>query len=101
MAVNTASSIRSVALRPPSQPAAALRAGGTRSFAEVLKDAIQEVNALQVEAEQAARDLASGQVEDVHKVTLAVEQAQLALELTVAVRNKLIEAYQEISRMQI
>lgn len=73
----------------------------TRPFTQVLKDAIAQVNDLQIQAQQAAEAVARGDVTDLHRVSLAIERARLALELTVAVRNKLIEAYQEISRMPI
>ncbi|HEY8498711.1 MAG TPA: flagellar hook-basal body complex protein FliE [Limnochordales bacterium] len=76
-------------------------AAGVRPFGEVLKDAIAQVNALQLEAQQMAEAVARGDLTDMHRLALAVERAQLALELTVAVRNKLVEAYQEISRMPI
>lgn len=89
-------------------PAAAGAAGAsaagpsaTRPFGEVLKDAIAQVNALQIEAQQMAEAVARGELTDVHRLALTLERAQLALELTVAVRNKLVEAYQEISRMPV
>jgi len=62
---------------------------------------LSEVNAAQLEAEAAAVSLALGEVHDVHQVTLAMEKADLMLQLTIRIRNKAIEAYQEISRMQI
>lgn len=71
------------------------------SFGEILKRAFNEVNALQVKSQEAAVALALGEVKDVHQALITMEQARLALELTVQVRNKLIDAYQEISRMQI
>ena len=71
------------------------------SFAGTLQKAMENVNNLQVNAEDAAKKLAMGQAEDVHQVMIAVEQAKLAMQLTVQVRNKVVEAYQEISRMQI
>ncbi|MBE3598028.1 MAG: flagellar hook-basal body complex protein FliE [Limnochordaceae bacterium] len=77
------------------------RSQPARPFSEVLRDAIEQVNALQLQAQDAAEALARGDVQDVHQVSLAIERAQLALELTVAVRNKVLEAYQEVSRMQV
>jgi|LSQX01.1.fsa_nt_gb flagellar hook-basal body complex protein FliE len=70
-------------------------------FARMLKDALSEVNKLQLKADEATLQLANGQAEDVHQVMIAVEQAMLAMQLTVQIRNKVIEAYQEIARMQI
>lgn len=73
----------------------------TRPFGQVLKDAIAQVNALQLEAQQMAEAVARGELTDMHRLVLTLERAQLALELTVAVRNKLLEAYQELCRMPV
>ena len=67
----------------------------------MLKNALNEVNALQTRADEANRQLVTGEAEDIHSVLLAAEEARLALELTVQVRNKLVESYQEINRMQL
>ena len=88
------------ASRPGARPLAE-QPMGARPFSEVLRDALAQVNQLQLEAQAQAEALARGDVQELHRLTLAVERAQLALELTVAVRNRLLEAYQEISRMPI
>lgn len=80
-------------------PAAATQAGP--SFAETLQQALAATNDLQLEAGRQAELLAAGLVDDAHTVTIAAERASLALQLTVAVRNKVLEAYQEIMRMQV
>lgn len=69
-------------------------------FGEFLKTALQEVNQLQLDADTAARELLLGRI-DMHQAMIATEKASLAMDLTIQVRNKLIEAYQEIMRMQI
>jgi len=71
------------------------------SFAQILKDTLGEVNKLQLEAAQASTDLALGKVQDVSEVMIAAEKANIALQLTIQVRNKVIEAYQEVMRMQV
>jgi flagellar hook-basal body complex protein FliE len=71
------------------------------SFDVTLQNALQEVNKLQLAAEQANLQLLTGQVEDLHQVVLAGEKAALALQMTLQVRNKLMEAYQEMMRMQV
>ncbi|NLN76974.1 MAG: flagellar hook-basal body complex protein FliE [Armatimonadetes bacterium] len=83
-----------------------LKAGetGTASpvdFTQTIKKAVAEVNSLQTQADKLAVDVASGDVEDVHKAMIAMQKAKLALDFTIQVRNKVIEAYQEIMRMQI
>lgn len=76
------------------------QSSNSTDFSKMLSDAIRNVNSLQKDADTAAAKLALGEVDDVHQVMIATEQAKLALQLTVQVRNKLVEAYQEISRMQ-
>ena len=71
------------------------------SFKGMLKDAVGEVNNLQKEADTLAIKLASGDVEDVHRAMIAMQKAKLALDLTIQVRNKVIDAYTEIMRMQV
>lgn len=71
------------------------------SFGELLQQAFQSANRAQLSAEHAAQLLATGQVEDVHQVTILTEKANLSLQLMISIRNKLIDAYQEISRMQV
>jgi flagellar hook-basal body complex protein FliE len=70
-------------------------------FAQTLAKAVGAVNRQELEAQQAGLLLASGEITDVHTVMIAAEKAELALDLTLAVRNKVLEAYQEIMRMQI
>lgn len=69
-------------------------------FADLLRQAIQDVDQTQKAADSTAEAFALGKVNNVHEVTVAGEQASLALELTIAVRNKVMEAYKEIMRMQ-
>lgn len=76
-------------------------AKGYSDFLSLLKDALSEVNRLQLDAEKAVRALAMGEAADIHTVAIATAKADLALQLTLQIRNKAIEAYQEISRMQI
>lgn len=71
------------------------------NFSQFLSEAIGSVNNLQLQAEKASLDLAAGKVEDVSQVIVATEKASVALQLTMQVRNKVVEAYQEIMRMQV
>lgn len=72
-----------------------------KTFGEFLSDALGETNKLQHEANKASFDLASGQIQDVSEVVIAAEKASVALQLTMQVRNKVVDAYQEIMRMQV
>lgn len=71
------------------------------SFGEFLKGALERVNDYQVKADEAAQRLVLGDIENLHEVLIATEQAKLSLQLAVQVTNKVIEAYHEIARMQI
>ncbi|NLB89477.1 MAG: flagellar hook-basal body complex protein FliE [Syntrophomonadaceae bacterium] len=71
------------------------------NFITFLKDALSEVDALQKEASFSASKLVLGEEEYLHNTMLAYEKANLALQLTIEVRNKLVEAYQEIMRIQM
>ena len=62
---------------------------------------MQNVNDLQHESDRMSAALAAGQVDDISQVIVAAEKADIALQLTLAVRNKAVEAYQEIMRMQV
>jgi flagellar hook-basal body complex protein FliE len=72
-----------------------------RPFTEVLKETIQEVNRVQSDADRAAGDLAMGRAGSIHEVMIALEKANVSFRFMVQVRNKIIEAYQEIMRMQV
>lgn len=72
-----------------------------KSFADVLKESIKEVNKLQLEADEALKALATGKEEDIQKVMVTLQKADVSLKLLMEVRNKALEAYQEIMRMQV
>jgi flagellar hook-basal body complex protein FliE len=72
-----------------------------KSFGNILADAIGDVNKLQQDAQQASVNLATGKLQDVSEVVIASEKATIALQLTMQVRNKIVESYQEVMRMQV
>jgi flagellar hook-basal body complex protein FliE len=75
-------------------------AGSESSFSEVLKGAVQQVDQMQADATSKIGELLSGNGQDVHSAMISVQQANLSFELMVQVRNKMVSAYQEISRLQ-
>jgi flagellar hook-basal body complex protein FliE len=79
-------------LTSPAQPAT--------GFAGTLSSAMQQVNDLQGAAEQKVTDLIAGNGQDIHAVALSVERASMAFDLMLQVRNKVVGAYQEISKLQ-
>jgi flagellar hook-basal body complex protein FliE len=70
-------------------------------FAEILKEALDKVNQVQKNAEQMASDFALGKISNIHEVIIEAEKATIALRLTTEVRNRIVEAYREIMRMQL
>lgn len=76
------------------------KSAGAAPFSDLLTDAVGQVNTLQDQADQAVRGLISGTGVDVHQATIATEKASMAFELALAVRNKAVQAYQQVMGMQ-
>ncbi|WP_085523982.1 flagellar hook-basal body complex protein FliE [Tuberibacillus sp. Marseille-P3662] len=72
-----------------------------KAFGHQLQQAIQNVNQSQNSAEQAITDLAQGQADNLHNVMIKMQKSEVMLQTTVNVRNKAVNAYREIMRMQI
>lgn len=91
-----------VDLNPQATQAAAGDATRAREwgFVETLRGAMDQVNQLQSTANQEVGALLEGNGMDVHSAMIAVEKADLSFQLMMQVRNKIVAAYQEISRMQ-
>lgn len=83
------------------KPQEATPASTVKEFGQFLQEALANVEAAQQEAAVAAQRLATGEIQDIAEVTIASEKATLALQLTVQVRNKVLEAYQEMMRMPV
>lgn len=75
--------------------------GGASSFANMLTDQVGSLNDLQNQAADQSQALATGKATDVASVVSTVEQAALSMQLAVQVRNKVVDAYQELMRMQV
>ena len=71
------------------------------SFRQYLLRSLEQVDAMQAESEAAQEALATGRTDDITQVMSAVEKADIAFNTLMAVRNRLVEAYQEVLRMQI
>jgi len=72
-----------------------------QSFAKFLKEAINKVNEEQIKSDVMTEKLVKGENVDLHQVMIASQKAGVSLQLAIEVRNKAIEAYQEVMRMQI
>ena len=84
-----------------SRPEAGLDGGEVAGFADTLGAFITKVDQTQQHADAMVEAFALGEPVEIHRVIQAVGEAQTAIQLTVQVRNKVLEAYQEIMRMQI
>jgi flagellar hook-basal body complex protein FliE len=71
------------------------------SFTSVLKDSLKKLQQSQVEADAAIQGFLNGQISDVHKVMLTMQKADITLRLALQLRNKALQAYEEIMRMQV
>jgi len=84
----------------PLEGARPLERGAGASFADALGQALQSVDKLQVDADRDAQAVALGGG-NLHETALALEKADVAMKLAVRVRNKLVEAYQDVMRMSV
>jgi len=73
----------------------------TIPFSDYFKKALDNTNSLLIEADNLADDFAAGRTDNLHQVMLAAEKADIALQFTLQIRNKILDAYNEIMRMQI
>ena len=89
--------LRGVGRADPAEPSTVDGPG----FAELLRAALERVNTVQQGADLAMERVATGDAEDLHEAIIAVEQADLALRLTAQVTQRAVEAYKEVSRMQV
>ena len=71
------------------------------SFSNVLSDAISKVNDSEVNANNKIESLIKGEDVEMHEVMLAMQESVLSLQALIEVRNKTVEAYQEISKLQL
>ncbi len=71
------------------------------SFADILKNSLNEVNELQNKADNSIKSIAEGKMDNMQDAVIAIEKADVSLKLVTEIRNKAIEAYKEIMRMQV
>jgi len=74
---------------------------GTAGFNKAVQRFIEETNKQQLLADQSVEMLATGQTDSIHETVLALTKADLSLRVFMEVRNKVIDAYQEVMRMQL
>lgn len=71
------------------------------SFSQVIGDAINKVNDAQITADKKVEGFIKGEDVNMHDVMLSMQESQLSMQLLIEVRNKVVEAYQEINRVQL
>jgi flagellar hook-basal body complex protein FliE len=85
----------------PADAATLAPAAGSPPFAHLVSRLIGDANADQLQLDRATEEFASGQTDSVHDVVLAAAKADLSFRLVLEIRNRLVESYQEIMRMQM
>jgi len=93
------SSLRILPAEVESPPSAAAETPGS-GFRDVLHSAIEDIQQLEGQAQSQVAGVLAGDGADVHAAMIAVEKADLSFQLMMQVRNKIVSAYEEISRMQ-
>jgi flagellar hook-basal body complex protein FliE len=73
----------------------------SNSFKDIIKEQMNRVNDMQIEADDMTNKFIAGEIDDLHSVMIATEEARLSLELAVQIRNRCVEAYKEINNMQL
>ena len=104
MAIPSISAFQTSLLSPVAtkiNPTASSPADAQKQFADYLKESINSVNTSQNQADGLAQKLANGENVDLQQVMVAAQKASITLQTTMEVRNKVVEAYQEIMRMQM
>jgi len=100
--MNTINPITSPAIAPlTSAPGAGKTENGGGSFADMLSGLVNDVNGLQAKAGELRTDLIAGESPDLHQIMIASEKAGVAMELLIEVRNKIVEAYDQLLRMPV
>jgi len=75
--------------------------GSSNAFSSILKDTISSLQSTQNEADSSVQKFLTGENDDIHTTVLATQRAEMAFELGLQVRNKVVSAYQEVMKMQL
>ena len=76
------------------------KAGG-KDFSAFLKESVEKVNQLQLEANEAINSIAAGESDDIHNTMIAIQKADVSFRMMMEIRKKLVEAYEQVMRMQV
>ncbi len=72
-----------------------------KNFLDTVKESLKEVNDLQIKKEELIKEFAAGKNQNIHELIIAIQKASIAVKLTTAVRNKVLEAYKQMMNMPI
>ncbi len=72
-----------------------------KGFLDTIEDSLKKVNELQIEKEELIKEFAVGKNQNIHELMIAIQKASVAVKLTAAVRNKVLEAYKQMMNMPI
>ncbi|HAA24562.1 MAG TPA: flagellar hook-basal body complex protein FliE [Ruminiclostridium sp.] len=81
--------------------AAGMQAEEQTSFKDIMMKALKDVSGLEKQADSITEDFIAGRTDSIHSVLIAAEKASISLELIVEIRNRVLDAYNEIMRMQV
>lgn len=92
-----------VSIVRPVEPLAPLgkSAGGSANFQQVLGGILDDVKSSRHDADRQVASFLNGEQTDIHQVATSIQKAELTFELAIEVRNKMMQAYQEVMRMQV
>jgi flagellar hook-basal body complex protein FliE len=93
--------VTAIGAQLPAVESAAATQPPTADFASWLAQRVEDVNTKVSQADMQVRQLAVGENTNIHQVMISLEKARLSLELVVQVRNKVLEAYQNVMQMQV
>ena len=102
--MNEVTSTRGLESLNGKSPAKAANTGKTQnqeSFGNMLARSLDDVNQLKLEADKAVENLAAGKQKDIHATMIALEKADIAFQLLMQIRNKIISAYETVMRTQV
>ena len=85
----------------PAMPGDEAAATGNNAFASMVSDGLRQVSSQLQTGEVELQKLATGDVENLHQVMIKLEESRLSFQLMLQVRNRLLESYQEVMRMQV
>jgi flagellar hook-basal body complex protein FliE len=99
--INSIGPLQGGAMPRKAGPAFQQQGNGGVSFKDVMNGFLNDVNGLQQKADESIKRLASGEITDVHQVVTASEEAKVAFNMMMEIRNKVMDAYQEVMRIRL